>query len=195
MMNRRVEAGCKRFIRIGGHYFFKVGYCSFDSHNLDSKTGMIIARNWEQPRIHGIGPAPLRGFTLNSLDWKLSSLNGPVTVIFGGAESAYPFDESNALNFILQLTDHENIINKNNNSNCNTKKNKSRYVWLKGNALGTPPSPRRGCSATAISKGRQIVIIGGSRTSPCVNLNDIHILDMRGKLKVSVTTDCMFVWG
>ena len=56
----------------------------------------------------------------------------------------------------------------------------TQWLWLRGNAVGAPPPPRRGCSATAISNGRQIVFIGGSVTSPCQNFDDVHVLDTRG---------------
>ena len=168
----RIEAGAKRrFIRLGGHYFFKLGYCPFADHVLDSGTGKISGGcKWFQPRVHGIAAAPLRGFSLTSLQWSLPSLAAPVTVVFGGAETSYPFQESNTLMLIAPLKLQIKMGSK-----------KTLWLWLRGDVAGTPPQPRRGCSATPIGeKSRQIVFVGGSNTSPCKNFNDIHILDTRG---------------
>ena len=163
----RIEAGGNRFVRLGGHYFFKIGFSDFDQHVLDTKSGKITGgTKWIQPRVRGKAAAPLRGFSLTSLAWNLTSLAAPVSIIFGGAETAYPFLESNALMLIVPL--------------LHASSKTTQWLWLRGNAVGSPPPPRRGCSATAISNGRQIVFIGGSVTSPCQNFDDVHVLDTRG---------------
>ena len=163
----RIEAGGNRFVRLGGHYFFKIGFSDFDQHVLDTKSGKITGgTKWIQPRVRGKAAAPLRGFSLTSLAWNLTSLAAPVSIIFGGADTAYPFLESNALMLIVPL--------------LHASSKTTQWLWLRGNAVGSPPPPRRGCSATAISNGRQIVFIGGSVTSPCQNFDDVHVLDTRG---------------
>ena len=187
----RIEAGGKRFVRMGGHYFFKIGFCSFDGYELDRKTGRIHnSGKWITPRIHGFGPSPLRGFTFNSLSWSLPSLAKPVTIIFGGAETSYPFDETQEIWIVVPLMLRGKAAaaaaaaaaatSKSSAGSADSADSMIRWMWMRGNASGTPPSPRRGCSATAITDDRQIVFVGGSRTSPCTNFNDIHVLDMRG---------------
>jgi hypothetical protein len=185
----RVEAGGRRFLRLGGHYFFKIGFCTFDSHKLNVNTGRISCGKWFQPRLRGIGPAPLRGFALSSLDWKVPCLDQPVTVLFAGAETSYPYNETNEVYVVVALGNRggtgsvgSSKNHRNNNRNNNHNETTTRWLWLRGDIHGTPPSPRRGCSQTPISEGRQIVFIGGSRTSPVVNLSDVHVLDMRGQL-------------
>ena len=84
-------------MRIGGHYFFKVAFRTLESHTLHDD-GKITAENWVTPRVKGDArPSPLRGFTFTSVPWDRAGgtsepcLSRPASIIFGGAETAYPF--------------------------------------------------------------------------------------------------------
>jgi hypothetical protein len=171
----RIEAGLKRFIRIGGHYFFKVAFRALDSHQLDGKTGMITAAKWVTPRIRGmLKPVPLRGFTFTSLPWDTPKrlLSHPAAVLFGGAETAYPFDEQNQLWVLLPVCHRSS---KHGPAVTTT----TSWVWVKPSDVGgTAPSPRRGMSASPSFAHNSVIYFGGGRTSPCSNFSDVHVLSL-----------------
>lgn len=158
---------------------FKVAFREISKHVLDSETEIVSADKWQTPRIRGsLCPSPLRGFSFKSIPWDLDdasrSLAHPAAILFGGAETAYPFDEQNQLWVLLAIRHSVDKQRSNTSGNGGTS-----WFWIKPRDVGgTHPSPRRGASGSYCRSQNCIVYYGGSRTSPCCNYSDVHILSL-----------------
>ena len=162
-----LELGGKRFLRLGGHYFFSVHSLSVDEIQLDPQSrGGLIAPTWKRIRPVGLPPSPLRFFSLTSMRWSPSSdiVKSPWVCMIGGSETSYPYIERNDIYCLMPLTNPAN--------------GSSTWRWIRPTVMGSPPQPRRGHSATFIGgKYGRVVLWAGARASPIANLNDVHILD------------------
>ena len=164
------------FLRVGGHYFFKLATQDYSSYHISPTSGAVRCGKWKTARVHGTAPEPRRGFTLLEVSWQntFSELvRRPAVLVFGGGSTSYPFQESNGTHVAVPLRTCVSGSRK------DVEVDRSfLWIWLRVEYEGSPPETRRGCRAKQLGRSchHRAVFVGGAQTSPPRNFNDLHIL-------------------